>query len=828
MPWLGPAVAIGRRQRSAGAGASAPVAAPSAGFAGGYAAAGSIALPALDTSVRGSGFTKTAIGWHSCWPYRRISNAAGETIFIRGVSADPAINPLAEVRVYLENATPVVITTPTKIGGLWGYLVTLKSGANDGLADLTVEWVPVNGKILRVTTKVILATNGTLNAARPVRYLSPTGLDTNSGLNAGAAWKTFAKGMASAPEDALVICAPGDYDETVLGLAIVTSLRAPIEFNKALPTDLVKITRSLARTTDSGQMRIRANLVKFVGIDLDTSKFPKINPLADNTVPVNTPVFTIVEGGVWTDSLSSADRIGPDGGYHAFSNNFFGNNEGQMWATIGLTCEAVGTTGVNFAMDCNFTTGTDTGGLSLMSQTGRNNWLINHNQTFKKLARQRYTLENPATIQSFQLLTSPTRTEITLDAPATLTATATNGADVYIAFDTGALAGTSVPLYQTIAASRILVATGDITASIAIGNQLYSYAVVHADTYQVGEPGEGDRGAVPVAGNAAVDGGKWSSTVEDFQPIFLTPKSLAGIFSITTVGTALTVNSNVATASANPTYDAPNNRTTFVWNAGITLQTIGAAVKNRTPIRFLTGALAGQDFRIYSQSGLTTTVLGDATAALAGNTAAPWAFAVGDFIQATAAGGNFRVWRQIIAAANPNSATLDAAFPLDLTASTAWIKTFTVRDLAIVNLFTTQRVTSGTLSQTSGGLDNVVIAGTTSDRGFQMRTNLSAAYGFGAVDTLIVNNISESYSADAGTPVPTSRGVTIDNNAVITLPSFGTNYTTISGVTYDASGRPTGSLPAIKVNAGNSKPLIPYDRLGTALGASSKVGAVQP
>lgn len=878
-PAIGPGVGAGftRRRRGAGGGepVTIPVLEPSASWVGwtawsaGNTGLDAIAPPAVDGTMRGSGWTQPPIARHNGWDYRRITDPAGELILVGAYTGDPTRNGIEKVVAHLEGST-VESTVPIydAPSGLWGFPFRVRAPAGKGgVARLVVDVYPWNGPVLRIPGPhgangfpIILDTDPaiTFRTARPVRFLNPvTGSDANNGLTAGTAWRSAKYAMSQATSDMLVNCADGDTDESGTASTGPNTLLAPMELrgtgtatacrlSKNINTD--QATGGVLRTSDdAGNIRLRCNLVKFSGMRFDPSKFVVLT----QTVPsFNNNPTAIYENCVAVDSLSittpGAERIGPECGYYAADTApMFADADGQRHVSAYSTWLAYWPSGLCYSLGGKVTAAADAFIWAPWRQGGGPT-ISGTYLRMAELVKTRHSAVYPATVSSFVATgvdigsgANLKRVVITLSgSPAMaqgltlLTSTTSN--DYGLEFLTGPLVGNEykVLAVDTAAKTVSVYDPADVIATnIANGHTFRSWVYVHPDSFQSGIDGSGVGGGFQgvdwLARNILLENTFIDSV--DNQNWFLSSRGQQGRGTLNTTGTAGTISGVTKTVQS---VTLTGGRTVITWTDAVQIPAPGANDRNTTPLRFLTGTLAGQDRAIYSSNGTNTTTLhGDHVASIApGDTATPWQFTVGDFIQRKAAGTGQFEYRRINAMSGPLSFTLDAAFPIDLVSITSWAMVKTIRNMAIVGTQGTLPTSGGNFeSQFCAGFENLLIANNTNLQTFRLRNNLTAQAGIGFRDVTVIDNILGAGGSDVAFGASPPRGMIIDNNHFVSTNSLGgTNNVASAGGTFDAALRPTG-VSKTKINSPRTgRPVVPFRPDGTAAQAGDAVGAVQP
>jgi hypothetical protein len=804
---------LGRKRRR-GVASSAPVVSPSAGFAGGYAAAGTIAPPALDTSLQGSGFARKPIAGLKCAPFRRFTNPAGEMLAVMAVTLDPAFGGIAAVNVYLEGGA-ITLTSPVKIGSDLGYLFKVSSGAADGVANLVIDVVPVNGYVLRMTRPIILDSNGTLAASRPVRYVnSATGNNANNGLTPGTAWANITYAAANAQNDMDVQIEGGTQNEDHTPISEVTTLLAPITFRQR-PGSAGRVT--VTRTGARANLFIRCNNAKFQGIDFDSNKISTFgNTLLTAVQSHDQGLYTsmLFEDCVVADSATSGVRIGPSDLHQASTiGHFLPTTEGRRLSFVrGSVSGAYTSVATFYCEDTEFFIGGDCGGWTHTAPWMTDLSFFNRKVSWMENVKQR--LHVPATLTVASAAYGAPNTTITLSGAPSIT-TQTGSADYKVEFLTGALAGNIYNLVsQNDGTDTVLIAT-DLTASIAPGDTLRTWVSAHSDANQIGDPNGSERSTPCRARNIFIYGDNLKTLPggSAFQPLFLASKGLVGRGTLSATGTAVTISGITCAITSSA---QASGRTTLNFNTGPAVDTIGAQDRNRTQIQFLTGALAGNSYTIYSQNSTSTIVQGLISPAN-GDTFAAWPCADEDFIQITQTGHASRYqWRKVTARESPVAMTIDAAFSSAVSGVTVWATAKSQHDMAYINL---RSHDAGNQSQQIGGFVNCAISQSSHAGTLLLRTASAVTQGQGYDDAMLTNNYFGVLSQDAGPTFPPSTEMIFDNNTQSSGTLYGTNNEINAGVTFDAEMRPTGLSKTM------SNPLWPWDALGNAVSGASLIGA---
>lgn len=876
-----------------GAGFSAPLLEPAAGWAGwtawsaGNTGLDAIAPPAVDGALRGSGFTQPPMARHNGWNFRRITAAGGELILVGAYTADPSRNGVEKVVAYLEGgqaeSTVPIYDAASK---LWGYPFRVRAPAGKGgVARLVVDVFPWNGQVLRIPGPhgangfpLILDTDPAIafRTGRVVRYLDPVAPTDGDG-SVGTPWKTFKKAMANSTSDMLVLCSDGDTNEILSSLSTGPNThRAPVEFrgtggvnscrmSKAINTD--EATGGVPRSSDdTGQVRMTCNLVKFTDIRFDLSKYISLF--------FNSANFTLTPSGIFerckgVDSLSDltpgALRVGPACGYYGDYVNFFaGGTTGANnvhWASIESEWSSLGTAGISYMLNDKVITSTDAALWNPWNLSG-SPWMINTDITFAPLVELRYHHGYPASVASFAVQGTDIGTGanlrsvvITLVGAPTMgsmgyLSTPNAGGDFRCRFLSGPLSGQEfdvIAVDGTAKTVRVYDPTGSIAAALAAGHQFTAFSYIHPDTFQQAADVAAWMQGAPYEGrNIIVEGGLWRGY--EFQAYLFNSSGFGGRGQLSTTGTAATITGCTRTI-ASVSFDGGTGRTTITWTVDATqpMPMVGASVLSRSRLRFLTGALAGQDFRIFSHtSGQNTTVIQaaadggmtsvQAAALLANDTASPWQFAVGDAIsfRTAGAGANQNQSRHIVTATGPNSFTLDEAFPVNASASTLWVVAKRTRDVAIVNNRSAlSDAPSGAVlsAQFGTNLENFLYQNNTILQRLLLRNQTGTASAFAPKDWFVADNVFDTILSDVAFSTNPARGVTFDNNAILTAsnPLGGTDNNTSVSATFDATLRPTGGLTKTKENSPRTgRPVIPFRADGTAAQSGDVVGAVQP
>jgi hypothetical protein len=261
--------------------------APGIGWSG-VAGTGNTQPPALDTSVQGSGWAYSAVGAYDECNGIWIENTTTQ-VCVGAATQDRA--GIKQVNVYCESSTPTVLTTQTISNrGSQGYVFTpiSRSGQN-GEATYTIDIIPYNGLIQRLTATWVLNTDvGTLisRAARYVDY--STGNDnTGDGLSAGTAWKTFNKATQNVPSGGIIYYAGNlshgggavYLEETTTGNA--QTVARPVDIRPLIAGDTATVSRTASKQTFNGasnggsavnNWRIMCSKLGMEGLTIDLAK----------------------------------------------------------------------------------------------------------------------------------------------------------------------------------------------------------------------------------------------------------------------------------------------------------------------------------------------------------------------------------------------------------------------------------------------------------------------------------------------------------------------------------------------------------------------------
>jgi len=146
---------------------------------------------------------------------------------------------------------------------------------------------------------------------------------------------------------------------------------------------------------------------------------------------------------------------------------------------------------------------------------------------------------------------------------------------------------------------------------------------------------------------------------------------VTGIGNVTTSGRVATISAPTLTVGATCVHNVGTNLTTIPWSSPpSTLRTlyarVGCIMPSSCVVQFTSGALSGQSFQVVSQTSSVTTVLGDASAAIATDTALqPICIMPGDFIVANGGSVN-QEGHPVTRAISPSQYQLSNPFSTDI------------------------------------------------------------------------------------------------------------------------------------------------------------------
>ena len=341
---------------------------------------------------------------------------------------------------------------------------------------------------------------------------------------------------------------------------------------------------------------------------------------------------------------------------------------------------------------------------------------------------------------------------------------------------------------------------------------------------------------------------------------------------------------------ASASYDAVNSRTTITWQGSPTLSVIDAPGQANQDTRFLSGALNGQEFEVYSQSNATkqTVVKGNTSTAASGDTARVYIIFHADSFQTAipastdpaienilvqrykAVGENFQPWffqragaagAGTISTSGPGGTcstdhTLrlgdvviltsggqsgevrhvvavgsSTAFTLNEAFSSdqsgvSWRRGQSVKDVGMQLCIFDHQGSSGEVSQFQHGAVHVVIRQCTHLGTDFVLRNFNTGFGMNGV--VVEDSVVESANADSGYP---TEGLAIDNNVFETGTVRGTNGIAGNGAgtTVRASDYKPWKNSKAASQLEDARNHLGYDHYGDAIDTSSSnkaIGAV--
>lgn len=267
-------------------------------------------------------------------------------------------------------------------------------------------------------------------------------------------------------------------------------------------------------------------------------------------------------------------------------------------------------------------------------------------------------------------------------------------------------------------------------------------------------------------------------------------------------------------AVSSATYDGGTGRTTIVWASTPTLTDIASSPAPSGFVRFLDGALAGQQFTQYSQTDSTDTtiVIGDASGCSPGDTAftTQWESFHKDSLQVAMSAHdleNYYFQRYKVESNKIQLFFLQAGNGSEIR---DWCFELCIFS-ALENTYESSQMQHG---HTNFVIDQCTHLG-------QLTEFRADTAGFTATDIVFRNSIFKELGS-TGT-FPTSN-VYIDNNGFEDGTMRGTNYTDLSGdADLDSSYRPNAGSPVLGLV---SSPTSAWDYNGDPFGDSAPLGAV--
>jgi hypothetical protein len=270
------------------------------------ASSGNGSTPTESSTVHGAG-----------WPYKVVAawdthdnvfiDPGTTTITVGAATGDSA--GIASVTFYLNgNSTVVTTQTTNPDNGTYGFCVRPSTGAGgtDGNYTLYAKVVPTNGYERLLLLPVTLNSNGTIT--RPLRYVDFTlGSNANAGTSPGAgnAWKTlvFATGaVAALPGGAAeIVCAAGTYVEDAVGSASTNPNTRMIKIRPASGT--VILTKTILDFKPNNVIQLGCALSQVVGCTLyyDKAATCGANVITNCTIVDNNgllgPLYSYTSGG---------------------------------------------------------------------------------------------------------------------------------------------------------------------------------------------------------------------------------------------------------------------------------------------------------------------------------------------------------------------------------------------------------------------------------------------------------------------------------------------------------------------------------------------------
>jgi hypothetical protein len=492
--------------------------APGAGWDG---TAGSAGIP-TEPGIVGTGFTEQIIAGFDEPPVMYLTADTDVTVV-----ADHGENTgwIDRIDFLLEGSRISVAVTDQAVSprtGAIGYILTLDyaSWPMDGDAYLYAIAYPVNGR-----PRLIGPIQITKLAARPTRYLSPTGSDTNDGLTSGTPWKTFLKAYRNAPNGARCMCATGTYLDDALDSTQNHNTRA-ISFEPASGVLGDVIVSRTARGTPELRYRVTADRVIYSKIQFDANK---LGTIVGNSVPTGQripPTYVYSQCHI-ADPFGTSGPPDPGGGYwsNQFHQAWLDSNGGQFNALLESTYENYVTTGWRLARNTLLHCSQD----SVFFVGGAAGTVAINNDAFKEgQFQERRHKESMLTVSSASYDAVSDRTTIVWQGSPTIDdikkGVASNVGGHLHVWD-GPLAGQDFDVYNQIPASFTTIVNGN-ASTIGVGSTGWVLVIGHSDALQVGI-GSRPRNIIVQRHRAHGD---------NFQLWFLQPGENTGAGTVSTVG----------------------------------------------------------------------------------------------------------------------------------------------------------------------------------------------------------------------------------------------------------------------------------------------------
>lgn len=498
--------------------------------------------PAENTALLGSGFTGKAI---ARFDQVELLYMTGELSITVGVDhADDAW--IKEVEFWVEGATgKTTLISQNPQTGTIGHTVVIDdlSMSTEGDFDVYAYVRPYNGYEKRLGPIRVIRRK---DASRDIRWVSPSGSDSNSGLSSASPWKTLLFAGLNCPEGSIIYCAAGTYIHDPIPATLRNNV-LPIEFRRApgltSRSDVV-ITRSGTVPNDNYDPRLKHVIWRGLTIAMENwSGFSGPSPTGTYTfrdcdIIDRTGVFSGTDVWPGVGEVQIGRQIGTQAVQFPFN-----PSDGQRNSMIDCKLEMYVGAGWHLARNVDMIVAADGfyfGGLRMpaifdvrLSQVGDGFHQRRHLANTLTVATVTYEESTTGLIKTPDSQFVPGKTTITWNEATTYDQVVAPGqANQDFMFLSGPLAGQRFGIASQSTAG-VTVLYGDLRA-LQVGNAARGWIIFHADALQLGRqtsPTETNSEGLFVQRLKAVG--------ETFQVLWQAG-DFAGTGTISTVGTALT------------------------------------------------------------------------------------------------------------------------------------------------------------------------------------------------------------------------------------------------------------------------------------------------
>lgn len=452
--------------------------------------------PAESTTIRGSGFVQRPIANFDEPPQTYLASSDKALTVVCDHADDSWID---HVEFWCEGrSTTVYQPSESPRTGALGFVCTLQDSAFSaaGTAQVYAYVRPFNGFERRIGP---ITVHRYTDAQRAVRYLSPTGSDSNDGLTSGTPWASCVKAQVAAPDGAIVYMAAGTYLEDSNNGTKFHNLR-PIEFRRAPGVAAGAVIYSRSVRHDSYQ-DMRCDHVIFKGIRWDMGQIMSIwggNTLTFDDCDLVDPAGAAGAFDTWPGI--GQVQVGRRNNYDVVQTTFR-DYEGQFVSLLGSRFDAVMSTGLSLIRD------------STLQVAGDVNFIDNGITVINSSAAAapqnlhgRLHLADTVTVASVSYAAGvqndmdghsvPGLTTITWNETTSYNAVSSPGIPLQnCQFLSGSLAGQEFNV-RSQTTGGIIVLYGDCRA-ISVGDSARAYGVWHTDTIQTPNQAETNPISVP-------------------------------------------------------------------------------------------------------------------------------------------------------------------------------------------------------------------------------------------------------------------------------------------------------------------------------------------